>query len=473
MPALRLLPLVALLLALASPLRAQTPSEPLAEETPVYLPYVGGNPALPNSLRVTTATYLGGAGADSASAVAIAADGSVLLGGTMPGHNPAGATPIALLGGGDGAVVRMNASGTEVRSVTRLGATLTDMEAGADLLVVCGAFGVAGLKPDAASLVWSASPGAAQRCAVGADGTAAALVGNQVYAYDAAGAALGSWSVAGTTAYDVAVDGANELVIVTGYTQVSGNLQLPYLRGYGYDGALRWRSYDFPDAPGLGADTRGERLAIGLDGKLYLAGSINGGTGVSVFSRDPKDIDARLGSDRLIVTDKYTNPYNIGSVKMAWFGRFNPADGSLERAQSLLTRLSSDRGNSISIKALAADAGGKLYVVGDTACCIKDRDGSAISGTTVGAYESGEGYFLAVSAGFRERLRWTPFTAPGGSAGGSPLVGVAVRDGVVALAGTLNVKAGTQRGLITVAPLQAQPGSATASEAYLVVAPAP
>ncbi|NJO81424.1 MAG: hypothetical protein HC828_00805 [Blastochloris sp.] len=73
---------------------------------------------------------------------------------------------------------------------------------------------------------------------------------------------------------------------------------------------------------------------MGRDDKLYFAGTINGGTGVSVFSRDPKDIDIKLGKDRAIETDNYTKPFNIGSVKMSWYGRFqscrrHPGTGSI------------------------------------------------------------------------------------------------------------------------------------------------
>jgi hypothetical protein len=487
---LRLVALATLLLALAAPARGDDSPATLQADTPrAFLPLVLGPPATvsppTSNLPVTAATYLGGAGADQLNGAAIAPDGSVVLGGTLPGHNPSSVVPVTLLGGTNGVVVRLAPDGRSVRSVTRIGGSVTDLEINeAGKIAVCGDFGVAVLSADASAAEWSANPGSAKRCAIGADGTVAVLVGNQVTAYGPTGAQLGSWTLTGvngvgSTANDIAVDGARASVFATGFAQVSGNLQLPYLRAFAYDGTLKWRSYDIASAPGLGADTRGERLAVGRDGKLYLAGSINGGTGASIFGRDPQDVNTPLGA-RLVTTDTFNNPTNVGSVKMAWFGRFNPADGTLELAQSLLTRLSSGRGNSIGIEALAADETGKLYIVGDSACCIKDRRGGAgeaqilgVGGVTVGNYEGGEGYFLALSADFRTRLAWTVFAAPGRSAGGSPISAVAVRGGVVALAGTLNVSAGATRGLITVGALQPQPGSEAASEGYAVVMPAP
>jgi hypothetical protein len=49
-------------------------------------------------------------------------------------------------------------------------------------------FGVAMLNADASTMAWSAAPGAVARCAVGSDGTTAALVDNAVSVYSAAGA---------------------------------------------------------------------------------------------------------------------------------------------------------------------------------------------------------------------------------------------------------------------------------------------
>lgn len=487
---------LALSLVVALPVAAQnTPLPPLPPAA--FLPFISKSaataPANPtptqtttlpgstNNLAVTTASYLGGSSADSVRALTIAPDGSLLVGGTFPGFSPAGISPVSLLGGGNGAIVRLNAAGRQILGLTRIGASVADMEQNAaGQLVVCGDFGVALLSADAASLRWNATPGDVARCSIGGDGTVAALVGKNVSVYSSTGAALGSWAVGGTTAYDLAVDALNSQVVAVGYTQVSGNLQQPFMRGYSYAGAQKWKSYDWSaaQAGGLGADTRAERVVLGADGKLYLAGSINGGTGVSTFSRDPKNVALALGS-RAVNIDNYTQPTNIGSVKMAWFGRFNPADGALELSQSILTRLSSGKGNSIGVSAIAADAQGRVFIGGGAACCIKNRPGDStpqqlsVGGVTVGSYEGSEGYLLALSADLKTRLAWTVFAAPGTSAGGSPIESLAVRDGKVALGATLNQNSGATRRLITYQPLQAQPASTSTSEGYFVLWPVP
>jgi hypothetical protein len=207
----------------------------------------------------------------------------------------------------------------------------------------------------------------------------------------------------------------------------------------------------------LGADTEGKRVAIGRDGLLYFAATINGGTGFSIFSRDPLDLSQSAG-DRTVKTDRYSNPTDIGSVSMTWYGRYNPANGALLQGQSLLTRLNnSGKGNSIKPYAIMADEQGRVFVAGDMACCIANRSALQIAGQPVGGYQSGEAFFLAVSPTFEERIVWTPFTQEGGAAGGSPALGVSVRDGNAAVA----IRVGAEKSLITHNALQTiSPGGA-------------
>jgi hypothetical protein len=425
-----------------------------------------------NNLPVSTATFLGGAQDDARYLVDVALDGTLVYAGTLTGQLAGGATPVDLLGGGDGAVLRLSREGTSVLSLTRIGNAINDLEIdGSGRIAVCGDFGVAVLSADASSVVWNASPGDVKRCSSGTDGTVAVLVGDTVTVYGSDGTPAGSWQVAGTSAQNIAVDGSNNIVIVSGYTQKSSNLQVAYIRGWRYDGTQIWTSYNFSaDAIGaanLGADTRGEVVAIGRDGKLYFAGSINGGTGASIFARDPKNINEQ--STR-VETDNYNRPTNVGSVKMTWYGRYNPVDGSLETGQSVLTRLSSGRGNSISVNEITADASGRMFLSGGTSCCIQNRDERQVGGVTVGGYSGGEAFFLAVSADFQQRLIWTPFTAPGASGGGSPSTGVAVRDGVAAVAIRLEPDSDQQRDLITTSnALLGEPAGLPA--AYLAVWP--
>lgn len=431
--------------------------------TPTATAVPGTGPTVSNNLAVSAATYLGGAGSDAANAVDVAPDRTIVLGGSMPGHNPSGATPTDLLGGGNGVVLRLDATGRSVLSIARIGGVVNDLEVRDDgSMVVCGDFGIAVLNASANAVAWNANPGTGSRCAIGQDGTVAVLVSGAAHVYNATGTPIQNWSIAGST-NDIALTSAHGAVIATGFKQV-GNVQIPFIRAWGYDGTFKWTSYDFASAPGLGADSRGQRIAIGRDGQLYFAGSINGGTGVSVFSRDPKDITVQLGADRYIRTDLYNNPTNVGSVSMSWYGRYNPADGTLELGQSLLTRRSNGAGNSIAVNAITADPAGNVYLAGSTAATIQNRDTRQVAGITVGPYEIGEAYFLVVSADFRQRFIWTTFTNPSVSAGGSPANGVAVRNGIAAIAITL-----TKGQLITHQALQSAP--ATLPDTYLAVWP--
>ena len=461
-----------LVAAMGSVVVAGQSADPQQSTFRVYLPLIV-TPATPlTNLSAITATYLGAAGADELNGAALAPDGTLVIAGALPGYAPPGADLIVQPGATNGAVVRLSADGSSVLSVLRIGGIVRDLDTNASgALVVCGDMGIARLNASATAVIWSAAPGNATRCAIGADGVVAALAGASVSIYDGNGALIGSWTVTGTTASDLVVDSSRTQVIVGGYTQVNSTLQLPWVRAYAYNGGVRWRSYDVSAAPGLGADSRVERLALGADGKLYVAGSINGGIGASIFSRDPKDITLPLGA-RLVKSDEYSDSTNTGSVNIAWFGRFNPEDGTLELAQGLLTRRTSDnRGNSVSIRAIAADERGRVFLAGDAACCIKNRDQQRIAGVAVGPYESGEGYVALVSEDFRQRLVWMPYAGPTISGGSSAANALAVRNGNVLTVAKLNLD--KPRSLITVNAIQPTPGGSTGSEGYLLLWRAP
>lgn len=430
----------------------------------VYLPLVmlprTTGMSSPTSLVVSTATHLGGSGADKASAVDVAPDGTVVFGGTLPGYTPPAISPTRLLNGSDGLVLRLDQTG-QLLAATRLGARISDLEVSpSGTILACGDFGVAALAPDAASLAWNAAVGAGQRCAIGTDETSALLVDGEVAVFAPDGSTRGRWSAGGGVKHDLAVDGQRAQVIVTGYTQVSREIQVAFIRAYSYDGSLRWRSYDFPTTPdNLRADTRGERIAIGRDGKLYFAGSINGGTGASLFVRDPKDI-TQSATERIVVSDRYSNAYNTGSVKILWIGRFEPQDGTLELAQTVLTRRpSDDKGNSISATALTADSDGTVYVAGSAAASIANRNQVTINGRLLGAY-GGDAYALIITPDFRQRRLWVAFTDPQGGKGGNGLI--AVRGDTVAFGATLS-----QGAFITHNAMQPVPGGG--DEAYMAI----
>jgi hypothetical protein len=156
---------------------------------------------------------------------------------------------------------------------------------------------------------------------------------------------------------------------------------------------------------------------------------------------------------------------------MTWLGRYDPENGALLLGQSLLTRLSNGRGNSIAPLALMADSEGRLYVAGNKAADLERRTDRQINDSPVGNYASGEGYLLVLSPDFTERLLWTPFARAGHAAGDSPAVGVSVQNGVAAVVLTQS-NSDPERRLITSAnSLLAEPPGG-ASDGYVVVWPA-
>ncbi len=435
------------------------------QEDTLYLPVVIGVDD-PLNLPLQWATYMGGTATDDAlNVVDIAPDGTLLVGGRLA-ETPGGAPPATIEPGAtSGAVLHVAAADGQVLSLLRLGAVVNDLEAGADgRVTTCGDFGIAALATGTPRVLWHADAGDTSRCARGDDGTAAGLTGNTVTVYDAAGVTLGSWR-AGDNVRDVAVDSAAGLVFATGYTQKASDLKVPYLRAWTYDGQARWTAYDFDasalKAAGLTADAEGLRVAMGRDGWLYFAGNADGGN--AIFARDPQDVSRRLSATELIKTDAYNDPYNLSGAKaLAWYGRFAPATGSIDRGQWLLTRLSSGKGNSIRIHGLTAMAGGCPVISGEAYASIERRSERRVAGITVGPYAGGEPFVLTLSPDWRTRTRWSPLTAPDatGGAGSSPASAIATRDGQVVLGLTLNNGA-----LVTHSAQQVTPG--TLAEGYL------
>ncbi|MBC8171618.1 MAG: hypothetical protein H7X77_08090 [Anaerolineae bacterium] len=420
------------------------------------------------NLPVMMTTYFGGSQADTINAVEVSAAG-VLAAGKAPGFNP-GVGSTDWLGGGDGIVTLFGVEGTR-QHAARLPSEVLDLEAdGTGKAVICGQFGVIVLEPTLTTQVWNKTDiGAVQRCALGADGHATVLVGSEIRIYDNAGTLLGNWQDNGTGRHlaDVALDSANQIVIVTGYTQAASNLQIAFIEGYNYTGSLQWTAYDFSasavNSENLAADSRGEHVAIGADGKLYFSGYVDGGN--AIYGRNPQDISQQLSSTELISTDSYNTPYNISGAKaLAWYGRFNPATGVLDRGQFLLTRLNDGKGNSISIKAITANSDGVIFASGEAYYQIEDRNNRQVGGVQVGNYAGGEPFLLVVAADLSQRYHWTTFAAPNKAAGGSPAYGVGVHGDKAALGVTLKLDAGQKA--ITINPTQPQVGGGS-SDGYL------
>lgn len=417
--------------------RAQSP-------TTIFVPLVQTPPP-------TVAGYLGGAQNDTLVGVSITSTGALVLAGNLP--SLAGVPEVVLPGGGAGAFIQIGADGRRISRVIRVAATLNHAAFGGEGAAVgCGPNGVVVLDADLTTVRWAATPGEVVRCAIALDGRVAALLTTPtVLIYPANGGAPLAVNVGGTAVRDIAIDATTGLVFATGYTQAASDLKVAFLRAYRlHDGTLAWQRYGFSagvvKGAGLAADSEGRRLAMGGDGMLYVAGFTDGGN--SIFGRDPADINRVLSTSELIKYDSYNNPFNISGAKsLAWYGRFDPASGTLLRGQWLLTRLSDGKGNSISIQGLAAAADGTLAVVGSAACCLQGRSTMQLFGQTLGSYESGEPFVLIVHPAFMQRYVWTALAAPGATAGSSPAIAAAMTADRIAVA--VNFTPAGSRALVT------------------------
>ena len=403
------------------------------------------NNALPqsptNNLDVSAATYLGASEDDYTNAVDISADGNfVIVGGSLNGTN-LGAQETELLGGGDGTIIRYDSQTNQVISITRLPGKVLDLQVsnGDSYIAVAYEGGIAVLNADATEVKWSQSLSNVSRIAI-SDGGKVGVVediggGDKAYLFNSNGEELQQWNTNSSARHfnDIAVTDQNGgMVIATGYDQKAANLQVAFTQAWSYEGENLWKNYDFNNADisqeNLMADTRGTRIAIGGDGKLYASYKINGGTGSSILSRDPNDLSQTLTDDRKIENDSYNTPTNVGSIQMVWYGRYDLNNGDLIKGQSLLGRLPNGKGNSVNIESITAAEDGTVILGGGAAFGIANRNEQTIEGQPVGDYlglANADGYIAIISSDFQERLSWTPI-----SDGGA--VVVATRDGKTA-----------------------------------------
>ena len=331
-------------------------------------------------------TWLGGAEDDRLTAAVVLEDGSILVGGEAED---------------EGALIRLSADGQKVLSRRRTEGAVTDMALAPDgRVLAAGAFGVVALSPDAQKILWTNPTGGKNaRVAAGPKGSAVVLAGKQVIVVADGGKRRSSWKVKGGYVEDVACDAARGRVFVTGFDNKRGHsnpVQVAFVDAYDGSGKRAWKAYGWGgkevDDRGLMADTRGYRLAMGPDGKLYVAGESAGGN--TMWSRRPQDLDAKAD---LVKGDKYQHAFNTRANHITYVGRLDPETGASEGGTLLLARLSNNRGNTIRPRALAADAEGRIYVGGASAY------GCPMSNGAFGAAEPSGAWFCVFDKTFARR----------------------------------------------------------------------
>jgi hypothetical protein len=415
------------------------------------------------------ASYLSGTAAEAHAAIVVAPSGALAVATHLESVELAGPGGVtSLLGGGPAAVVRLTSDGRQVLSVTKIGSSITDLDVdGRGRLALVGApFGLAVLTPDASDLVWS-RPTTGARVAVGSDGVIAVLdsMKGEVALFDMDGAARPTIKVAteGGTAVDVAVHGGSRLVIVTG-SQAAGTTRQPFLNAHAYGGEVRWRNYGWKESDigprRLTASSRGTRVAIGGDDRVYFVGDSHGGN--TSFAKSPRNLDQPA---ELAISDEFNFPYGT-ATQVLFIARFR-ADGRMELGQHLLSRDPPDRsgdGQPTIAGSIAADERGQVLVGGRGACCVENADGKKIRGIDL-AYGDDDAFVLVISPDFRTRHLWTTF-----GRGTAETVGVAATRGVMA---AIAIHGNAARAPLPVhEAVQPRPGGG-ASDVYLTVWPAP
>ncbi|MEM1393682.1 MAG: hypothetical protein AAGG00_10385 [Cyanobacteria bacterium P01_H01_bin.150] len=394
-----------------------------------------------NNLDVSAATYLGGKDNDSTNAVDISVDGNfVIVGGSLKNAN-LGGKETQLLGGGDGTIVRYDSRTNKVVATTVLPGKVLDLEVSKNGdIAVAYEGGVAVLNADATEVKWSKSIRGVSRVAI-SDGGKVGIVrsiegADRAILFDSSGEQLQEWSTGkwNRQFQDIAVTDQNGgMVFATGYEQKTKILQVAFTQAWSYEGTDLWKNYDFENediyAENLMADTRGQRVAIGDDGQLYASYYVNGGTGFSIFYRDPFDLSEKVKDDRKIETDRYNTPTNVNSIKMTWYGRYDLKTGELVKGQSLLGRLNNGKGNSVDVDSITATKDGTVILAGSAGARIANRDIQTIEGETVNEYKGFEGYLAVISPDLQERRSWTPITDSDGAV-------AAYRDGKTAVVTT-------------------------------------
>ena len=176
-------------------------------------------------------------------------------------------------------------------------------------------------------------------------------------------------------------------------------VQVAFVRAYDPGGkqvwaAYGWKGQDVADLE-LMADTRGYRLAMGRDGKLYLGGESAGGN--TIWMRCSLDLKKAVNQ---VEGDQFQHAYNTSANHILAVVRLDPKTGASEMATLLLARIASkgNKGNTLRMRAIAADEQGNVYVGGALASSPPKSPGSF-------GREGGGAYLVAFDKNFRRTLR--------------------------------------------------------------------
>ncbi|MBA3700019.1 MAG: hypothetical protein H0W78_14315 [Planctomycetes bacterium] len=425
---------------------------------------------------------LGVGGDEVLRATAFQQDGTLVVGGTIGATAPGGLTPLVVgsaTAASEGAILRLSNDGRTVLSVTRVSAAVFDLaiDSADRIHVAAGAGGYLVLSSDGSTLVRSKPVGFVRRVDVGTDDRAVILRPSNtsddsatgtgtVFLYNAAGDEVVNFAGYRNT-LDVCLDSTSQTIVTIGWRQTSAfdgsstqPVQIAYLRGSDYAGAAKWTGYDwstdtasdrFLNKPTNNmADTRGYRVALGGDGKVYAAFECAGGN--TIFRYSPFSITTTV---TIVGGDKYHEWYNTAAEHKTFFARYEAATGAYLKGQRFVSRLSNGKGNAVRVKNgnIAANTLGEVFLTGASASGLP----LSYEPLPAGSYTGGA-FVLHMSSDFTTRRLCTRL-----SSGGS-MEAAAIAPGRLALVGSCGATT------LSVMPLQGSFGGGSSDGLAAVIA---
>jgi hypothetical protein len=347
---------------------------------------------------VQLATFAGGPQADLLNSCAVLPDGSVVVGGIIDATRG----EKDKLDGGHGLIQVLTKTG-KPGPQQKLPAPVGDLDADAQgTIFVVGAKGSAAFDASLKKTLWSSPVGGSDaRICPGFDGGAVVLASKQVSLIDAKGKTTGGFSVGGGYVNDVACDPKQKAIFICGFDNKRGTppgqknypVQVAFVRAYDLAGKQLWGAYGWGGQAvadlQLMADTRAYRLALGGDGKLYVAGESAGGN--TMWMRSSLDLKQNAPFAK---GDAFQNAYNTRANHITAVVRLDPKTGQCDGGTLLLARLKDNKGNTIRPRAIAADAKGNVYVGGTSAFAPPKSPGSF-------GREGGGAYFTVFDTAFK------------------------------------------------------------------------
>jgi len=364
--------------------------------------------ACPGSAQqIVLSTYVGGPKADALTGAAVRPDGSVVVGGYT------GATRSTDKGekleGGQGLIQIIGRDG-EGQAHTTLPIRVSDLDSNDEADVYVTGPGGSMKLGACLQVYWRSEVGGeGARICAGPEHGAVVLAQKRIYVLTAAGKVAGEFPVSGGYVEDVACDVKRGLIFVCGFDNKRGTpprqrnypVQVAFVRAYDPSGkqvwaAYGWKGQDVADLE-LMADTRGYRLALGRDGKLYLGGESAGGN--TIWMRSSLDLKKTVNQ---VKGDQFQHAYNTSANHVSAVVRLDPKTGESEMATLLLARIASkgNKGNTLRMRAIAADEQGNVYVGGPSAFSPPKSPGSF-------GREGGGAYLVAFDKNFRRTYATT------------------------------------------------------------------